>query len=240
MSAKSSFKRKRTSAAGILMVSRPYKKPMRAYGSEQERVARFYGRYSGRSSELKFHDVDLDDAVIGTGGTVTPTVNIIPQGVTEVQRIGRKCTLKVFQWRYVLTLPEQDAVVTPETGDSARIIVFIDKQANGATATVTDLLESASILSFRNLANSGRFVFLCDKLHNINYAGLASDGAGVVSQALVNMEYTFYAKLNTPIEFSGTTGVIAEIRSNNIGVLLISQQGRVTFNSKIRLRFSDM
>ncbi len=217
----------------------PYKKARRPFVPGRDRQAGFYGRYSGRNAELKFHDVDLDDAVVGTGGTVTPTVNIIVQGITESQRIGRKCTLRAYQWRYVLTLPEQDAVVTPETGDSIRIIVFIDKQANGATAAVLDILETASILSFRNLSNSGRFSFLCDKLHNINFAGLASDGAGVVSQALVNHEYTFYSKLELPIEFSGTTGAIGEIRSNNIGVLLLSQQGRVTFNSKIRLRFSD-
>ena len=49
-----------------------------------------------------------------------------------------------------------------------RIIVYLDRQCNGAAAGVTDLLESASYLSFRNLANQSRFKFLYDKTIPIN------------------------------------------------------------------------
>ncbi len=195
--------------------------------------------YASRSGELKFHDVDLDDAVVGAGVNVTATVNIIPQGVTEVQRVGRKCTLKSLWWRYQVTLPTQDAIGVPISGDTLRIILYLDKQANGATALNTDVLESTDVHSFRNLANSGRFVFLCDKLHTLNYRAMASDGAGVVSQGKVVQDFVFYKNMNIPIEFNGATGAIAEIRSNNIGVILASNLGIIGFNSKIRLRFSD-
>lgn len=243
MSSKGGAKRKRSSDAHALMVYRPYKspykKPRRAFVPGADRVGGYYGRYSGKNAELKFHDVDLDDGTVAVTGDVTASINLIAQGITESTRVGRKCTLRSFHWRYQVTLPETDAAATPADGDSLRIIVFIDKQANGATAAVTDVLETANIQSFRNLSNSGRFNFLCDKIHNINYLGLASDGAGVVSQGLVQYEYTFNKNLNLPIEYSSTTGVIGEIRSNNIGVLLISHRGFAGFNSGIRLRFSD-
>ncbi len=228
MSSKLAGKRKRSDAAHALMVARPYK---RKYVPRTPR--------SG-AGETKFHDVDLNDAVVTTARAITATVNIIAQNVTETGRVGRKCTITSFHWRYQVSLPEQDAVMTPASGDTLRIILYQDKQTNAATAAVTDLLESADFQSFRNLANVGRFNFLCDKIHNINYMGLGSDGAGVVSQALVLHNYTFNKKLSIPIEFSGADGTIDEIRSNNIGVLLISGNGVCGLtNSKIRLRFSD-
>ncbi len=204
-----------------------------------DRTAGYYGRYNPGSGELKFHDVDLDDAVVATGGTVTPTINIIPQGVTEITRVGRKCTIKRVGWRYTIQLLESDAQATPAAGDTVRVILYQDKQANGATAAVTDILESADFQSFNNLANSGRFRTLMDRTHTLNYAGLASDGAGVVSQANVQQNFQFHKKCNIPIEFNAATGAIGEIRSNNLGVLLISAGGTAFFGSKFRLRFSD-
>ncbi len=245
MSSKLAGKRKRVVDYGVgRRGSQVYAPKRRKYTSKAfipgvDRTGGYYGRYAGRSGELKFHDVDLDDGSVAGAGTITATINIIPQGVTEVQRVGRKCTIKSVNWKYRCEIPEADAVATPATGDTVRIILFLDKQANGATAAVLDVLETASFQSFRNLANSGRFNILMDKVVTLNYAGLASDGAGVVSQAKVIREGSFYKSCNIPIEFSSTTGAIGEIRSNNLSVLLISSDGVMVFTSKFRLRFSD-
>ncbi len=208
-----------------------------------DRVGGYYGRYAGganaRSGERKFHDVTLDDNVVSAGGTTTNSLNLIAQGVTESERIGRKCTLKSISWSYDFKLPEIDAQATPAAGDTVRLMVYLDKQCNGATATVTDILESADFHSFKNLANSSRFVTLLDRRVELNYEGLASDGAGVVSQAQ-NIQYgSWHKACNIPIEFDSVTGAITEIRSNNVGVLLMSINGVAVFKSKFRLRFSD-
>ncbi len=193
------------------------------------------------AQELKFHDVDLDDAAIATAGAITPTINIIPQGVTEKTRVGRKCTIRAINWRYRMSLPELDAGASPSNGDVVRVVMYLDKQANKATAAVTDLLESANFQSFNSLANKGRFRVLHDKMYDINYMALASDNAGVVSSPQVQMSGEFYGKVNIPIEFddSASTGVISTITSNNLGVLLIGATAAAGFDSKIRLRFSD-
>ncbi len=202
------------------------------------RRAGYYGRYNAAPGvENKFHDVDLTDALIAPSGTVTPSINLIPQGVTEITRIGRKCTITQIHWTWEMVLPEADAVATPVAFDVARLILYIDKQANGATAAVLDILETADYLSFNNLANSGRFQTLMDRKVPISYQTLASDGAGVVSMADVVRIGKFHKRCNIPIEFNSTTGAITEIRSNNIGVLLISSKGLISFDSKIRLRF---
>ena len=228
------YTRKRKIARGGL----PYKK-RKLFVPGKDRIGGYYGRYTGVKGELKFFDQGVTDAVVDAGGTVTDTINDIAQGVTEKQRVGRKCVLKSIWVKYLLSLPEQDAQATPVVGDSLRLIVYNDRQCNGATAAVLDVLETADILSFKNLANEGRFQILCDKTMSINYLSLASDGAGVVSQASVEQWYTFYKKLDTPIEFNAATGAITEIRSNNIGFIVISESGICGFNSKWRVRFAD-
>lgn len=206
-----------------------------------DRVGGYYGRYAGRNAELKFHDLDIDDAVVASAGTVQQggSINVIIQGITESQRIGRKATIRSINWRYRTTIPERDAVSDPGPGETIRVILYQDKQTNGAISAVTDILETAEMHSFRNLSNSGRYIIFLDKTIAMNYMTLASDGAGVTSQGEVIKEFVFNKNCAIPIEWSGTTGSIGETRSNTLGVLLISQAGLGGFESKIRLRFSD-
>ncbi len=211
----------------------------RRYVPGRDRVGGYYGRFSGVGAELKFHDVTADDALVAAGGGITQSLNLIAQGITESTRVGRKCTIKSIFWRAQFDLPSQDAQATPNNGDTVRIIIYLDKQANGATAAITDILETNDWKSFKNLANQQRFVYLMDRMVTVNYSTLASDGAGVVSQSAVMRDFTWYKKCNIPIEFSSTTGVIGEIRSNNLGMLVISATATLGMSSKFRLRFSD-
>ncbi len=240
-------KRKYSTAAAVMAVHRPYATPYKKrrtaappFRPGRDRVGGYYGRYAGKTGELKFFDVDLDDAVVATGGVVTDSMNKIAQGVTESQRVGRKCSIKSIYWKYRVDMPEVDEVASPNTTEQVRVILFLDKQCNGATATAAGILEEAGeVHSFRNLANQGRFTILHDKLTTMNWRTLASSSAGNVSSAEVITEHVFYKKCNFPIEFDSTTGAITEIRSNNIGVLLVSKVGTGGFMSKMRLRFSD-
>ncbi len=213
-------------------------RPQTTY-KKRKRFASAPPRRRAISGEIKFHDVDLDDAVIAAGCNVTPTINIIAQGVTESERVGRKCTITQIQWRWRCFLPEQDAVADPAMADGVRMIVFQDKQANGATAVNTDILETNDWQSFRNLANVGRFNILFDHNLTLNYLTLASDGAGLVSSASVHAEGTFFKVCDIPLEFNAAAGTIDEVRSNNIGVMLCGSNGIMGFDSKFRLRFSD-
>lgn len=244
-----SFKRKRGSSAGypIVLSGGPprvtYKKRKRTFVPGRDRVGGFYGRYAGsrlgRAGELKFFDVNLDDAIIASGFNMTPSINLIPQGITESTRIGRKCTITNINWRYRLQLPDEEDQANVQSGDIVRVVVYIDKQCNGAAAADTDVFEADSIQSFRNLSNSGRFTILMDRLHSMNRNSLAADMAGLFSSTKVLREFTWFKKCNIPIEFNSTTGVLTEIRSNNIGIAIGSSQGLAKFDSRIRLRFSD-
>ncbi len=219
----------------------PYGFRGRMAGYRRFAVGRQAGRVAAVSEELKFHDVDVDDAAISTAGTIqnTGTINIIAQNTTESTRIGRKCTIRAINWRYSIDLPAQASM--SETAEIVRVILYLDKQCNGATATTTNILETDNYQSFNQLANKSRFRILMDRTHTITSpSGIAGPVTG-----LNQYEDSFYTKCNIPLEFdnSATTGALTTIRSNNLGVLLISKTGDATgcaFDSKFRLRFSDV
>lgn len=243
------LKRKRTTAMMVYGPARAFAPPKpkrtgRRFVPGRDRQAGFYGRYSGVNAELKFFDVTYDDAVVAATGTLEQAGSVINigQGVTEIQRVGRKCTIRSIDWRFTVTLPVQDAVGIPVSGDTVRVILFLDKQCNGATATVSGdagILAGTTIHSHRELTNTGRFTLLMDRLININYSGLAADAANQWAQGAVVKNYHKYWTCNFPIEYNNTTGAIAEIRSNNIAVMLISDKGIAGFASQFRFRFSD-
>ena len=246
---RASMKRSRPGRGGRGAVRRPFKQPRRTFVRGYDRTGGYYGRFAGSGQgEMKFHDTDTDDSVVASAGTIQTgsggdagTYLVIPQGITEKTRIGRKCTIKKIFWKYAVSLPEQDAQATPQRGDIVRVIIYQDKQANGATAAVLDILETATWDSFRNLANTGRFHILMDKNHVINYAGLASDGAGLVSQGNAERNFKWAKRCTIPIEWdnSAATGVLTSIRSNNICALFISKNGVAALEGVMRFRFSD-
>ncbi len=150
------YQRKRKARPFLQPRQRPLPQRLR-YRSQQLRAA--------QKQELKFHDVDIDDAVIATGMNVQTALLTIPEGVGEEQRIGRRLTITNILWRYTVTLPF--TTLQAETSDVVRVMLIKDQQANGALPANTDLLESDDFQSFNNLSNSKRFSVLMDKTHDI-------------------------------------------------------------------------
>ncbi len=213
----------------------------RTFRPGYDRTSGFYGRYSGAGGEQKFHDLDIDDAAIASGGTIVEDSCLtIAEGNGESQRIGRKIVVKSILWNMRVKLAGQTA--SASTGDVARIILYQDKQTNGATAAVLDVLETADFQSFRNLANTGRFNILMDK--KISLTSKSGSGRGstdTLAFGTDRRDFAFYKKCNIPIEYdnSATDGTIPTMRSNNIGVITITESGLLSFASKMRIRYSD-
>ncbi len=218
-----------------MTISQAYRGGQRRFKKGYDRKVGYYGRFAGRGGEWKFHDVDSDDAVIVTGGAIDATINIIAQGTGESQRIGRKLTIRKILWRYSVKLP---TTIDPNnTADTVRVILYQDKQTNGVTATILQILETADWQSFRNLAESGRFKILVDNTHPMK--SFSGGGATATSFGEDVLSRQIYLNVNIPIEYNGVTGALTEVRSNNLGVLLITESGVAGFFSKFRLRYSD-
>lgn len=211
----------------------PYKK-----GPGYTRTGGYYGRYqpvSLANSELKFFDSTFSSTNVPSAGSIVlDSLHKVPSGTGESQRVGRKIVVKAINIKMVTTLQEQ--TFTNTTDDGLRYIVYMDKQCNGQAAAVTDILETATYLSFNNLSNKNRFTILMDKYVDIH---ATAAGGSTFQSGKVAMTHTWYKKLSFPVEFNSTTGAISEIRSMNVGVLIISDNARVDCNAQIRVRYLD-
>ena len=217
-----SYKRAMPKASGSRYTG--YRKaPVTRFRKGYNRTGGYYGRYKGVTvGEKKFHDIDIDDAAVSVSGSILNSGSLcqIAQGTTESTRVGRKAVIRSINWRYQINLGSETTVANG--ADTVRIVLYKDKQANGQTATVTDILETANYQSFRNLANSARFQILLDKLVTVSSGGGAGNGTTDATLPVIR-NYSFFKKCKIPIEYSSTTGAIGEIRSNNLGVLLSQQ-----------------
>lgn len=205
------------------------------------RAGGFYGRFQQRGrratsqGEHKFFDTALSFSFDTTTEVpATGQLVLIPQGVTESNRIGRKCNITSILIKGKVSLAP-GAAATAAT--NAYLYVVEDMQTNGAAAAVTDVFTgNVSQSLVRNLANSSRFRILHKEVFSMN------PGAGATTALNEHVTWMeWYKKCNIPIEYSSTTGAITEIRSNNIFLVAGSDNGddNVSFSGVCRVRFID-
>ncbi len=198
----------------------------------------YYRSPSQQRGELKFWDTTPSDVVTVVTGEVINSLNLVPQNITETGRIGRKIRIKKIHCRYNVILQPFTTANNP-TGDILRVIFFQDTQCNGVAANTTDILDSAAYLSHNLLVNRGRFRILKDTFHVMNQPTIMTNAADTFysPESLKHGNFSFTG--DVPIEFSGTTGAITEVRSNNFGILLISRNALVGFAGYCRVRYTD-
>lgn len=195
--------------------AKSYRKTRSAYS--RARVVPGYTRRSGYYGgiESKFFETTAQNTAFTAAGVIVPSLNLIPQGTSECERDGRKAHMTSIHWKGIIRL---NATTSSETVNNVRIIMYMDKQTNGQAAAVTDILEQGDFMSFNNLANRQRFRVLWDKKMSLNAAAFSSTTSNTKDYYM-----EFHKQCNIPLEFSSTTGAITELRSNNVGMIFISE-----------------
>lgn len=226
------------------------RRPQRGY----LRTGGFYGRFGSmgrrmrRSQvERKFLDGEIDIVTIpDTGAMLASSHNVVVQGNAEDQRIGRKIMIKALHVKGQVAL--LGTTLTTDMEQRVRVIFAVDKQTNGAAATLADVIDFAGveINAFRNLANVSRFDILYDRTFNLNVTAIAQSAAGTFVSAPQTYGFSFSKRLNLPIEFDATAtdGSLATQRTNNIFAFAIAQEGGTAKDPEVsyifRIRFTDM
>ncbi len=181
--------------------------------------------------EQKFFDGSVVVAGIPIAGQIVDSINLVRQGIGEQQRIGRRLLIKSLSFRITLTL---NSTAGTATQDTVRIVTYLDKQANGSAPTVGTLLQTAVRESFNNLSNKNRFTTISDIVLPLN--SIAHDG--VASLFMTTYQAVYKKSIDIPIEFNADVGLISDIASNNIGIMLISDAGRATATYNWRIRYT--
>lgn len=210
-----------------------------SYNKGYVRTTGFYGRYNRHSvrsssvSELKFKD-NAFITTITSAGVILPSTNSlvnIAVGTGPNERIGRQ--IKVKSINAYLTLQKNSSSYATDT---IRIMLVLDTQCNGTAPAITDILQTASVNSFRNMANSKRFVVLKDS--EINITSATYDGTNF---ATVHRQLEFFRKVNYSIEYDQnmSTGAISTIRSNNLFLVALTNYASISVNGTVRIRYDD-
>lgn len=198
------------------------------------RTAGAYARNMNRD-EKKWLDTDHALATIASTGLFMPTLNGIRIGQDVNSRIGNRVCLKNINC-YV-TAQAAGSNVAGSGDDVVRFILYLDHQANGAAATITDILKGPTPTydSFRNMNQAERFTILKDKF--ITLSGLQGAGTGFSAH---NPKFFKVAwKGNVFLHFGADTGFASDLRSNNVGILLITKDGDAKVQVHARIKYTD-
>jgi len=221
----------------LMVIDKPnyLKSNNRSLGPVSQQAMRIGGWANPSSGgELKFIDqVNNTSTTAGSAafGAAILLNGCVP-GSTASDRIGRRIHMKSLLMRW-----EFAAAGTTTWGGKVRILIVYDKQANAATATITDILLSDHVSSQNNLSNRDRFVTICDYLTpNEIGGGSATPGSdmGVI-----------YKKLNLETMFNaGNAGTIGDITSGSL-LMFVATDARVTTAgltqaTRIRVRYTDV
>lgn len=169
--------------------------------------------------ELKYKDTTASGTTITTTGTIVRLDNI-SDDASDTGRIGDKITARSIQMRLAIT-PNATA-----GSNFLRVILFLDKQPNGSTATTSLLLEApTNYNSPLYLAYGKRFKVLFDRTYTVD-----TDATGSQVDKL-------FRKLRYVAEFNDS----GNVSTNQLNVLFLSDQATngPSISYYFRLRWID-
>lgn len=198
--------------------------------------------------ETKFKDFEASGTIANTitGSEIDPgssvnCISAVAQGDGESERTGRRIVLKSLEIRGTIILPDRDAQAVMDVGKTVRFLVVLDKQTNAAQLNAEDVLTDNSLFDVNamvNLEYRNRFTVLADKLFQLDYLSGASDGAAVTSQGGQTKSFKLYIPLgNLPVNFTGTTAVVASVVDNSLHCIAISTGTTCTYSYCARIRY---
>lgn len=191
------------------------------------------GGFVGR--ELKFVDYALTNTTVGItlatadqDPALALCLNAVAQGTGNSQRLGLRAIFKSLDIR--MNFIWQQVV---KDGATARVIVYIDKQTNGAQAQVTDLLDGAkvaaenAILAPLNLENKHRFQILRDVAVQSPTSDVNWDGTVFFSKkqrTQLHLKIPLGGKRGLQTRFLGTGATVADVADNSVHIAIFMNQ----------------
>lgn len=216
----------------------------RGYVRNQGRFGRTARMQRGDSMpEMKYLDTALTWSCDTTGEVTAPCLNIIPQGVGENQRVGRKVVVRSIGIKG-LVVPLNTSV----DPSLIKIQVILDTQANGTAPTfggsADSIWESNSIHSWRNPDNAARFKVIKEFDLKPTVTAAYFNSSTTTEKRLTNiLRVEWFKKCFIPIEYDSvlTTGALTTVRSNNLLITCINSANddQYNFTGIARIRYTD-
>jgi len=193
--------------------------------------------YGGRQ-ELKYLDTAISQE-LNTTGVVTP-LNLIAVGDDNTSRDGRQVCIKSVQLHLRITK------FATTSNEKVRFMLVWDNAVNSGAVPAAQgtILDNATILNpadnFPKVDNAQRFTILADRLVAL---GPFSTTATQAVATDLNLSIDLYKKMNSVVQYSGTTAAIGSIQNGGLYLVTCGQLGPGSSSSAqggARIRFTDM
>lgn len=184
--------------------------------------------------ELKFIDNEYADNDLGVAGNWATTGRILLNGMAVGNSVSTRVGNVVALRSITLRLSIDQQATSSGTG-RLRLIIFLDRQANGQTPAIGDVLQDASVEGLQNLANRKRFFMIAD--HVTPFAtNLGNENSAVTIVG--------FKKFKRPVrvQYSGTDALAASIATNALWCWLMADHistAGPTVDGWVRIRYQD-
>lgn len=200
--------------------------------------------------EAKHYDTYDAGTVVTVAAPATYNIGTMSLGNTDSTRVGFAVSASSVQVRMQLKTNAVNA-----SSIRIRVMLIWDSQPNGASAASAVILDNSVItdLTFapHNYDFIKRFKFLHDRVYNItpniqaqssitnNLTATATDTLASVN--VVSKSIQIFKKLNRQIKYHANGGTVADIQTNNLFLLVLSDQAAngPTIELGIRLYYKD-
>jgi len=179
-----------------------------------------------KKQELKFRDnfpASANCLVAGTNQTLT---GLVAQGDDAVARDGRRITMKYLHIH---------GLINHTANQGVRLLVYLDKQANGAVPSISDIVTAGAATSadsMLNFVNRDRFKILFD-----SYSGKGAVSHESATAGTVTHYYDNYINLRD-VEAVYASNTTAEAITNNLGYVVWGPT-TAAYTLNTRLVFTD-
>lgn len=197
-------------------------------------------RLAAESVEKKFFDGEKTLVTVAqdAGTLLNESLNLIQEGTEPFDRIGRKCTITNILIRGNALLNATTAA--GDAHDSVRIILVLDRQANGTALTnMNSILTNGGAehgtFQFNDLNFVRRFKILWDKTITMNVSGAGLSATD--SWSATHRDFHYYKKVKISLFFDLAAAAMANVESNNLVMLAVSTHGLAAIRYSWRLRF---
>ena len=159
---------------------------MAAMSSRYNRYAKGLNRRGVSEQGVGLRRPGCGNVCVQLDGLIT-LIATVAQGTSVNQRVGKK-----IQWKSMQIRGTVQANATTVSNNSAWLIVY-DRRPTGSLPAITDVLSSATAISFTNDANSGRFQILKrwndTILGNVGTAGQQTDKSSIVVDEFLSLRF---------------------------------------------------
>lgn len=164
----------------------------------------------------------LDNSFVHNPDNVTGVfslLNALNQGDGPSQRDGNS----VKSWKFNVNM--KFTINASANHTSIRVIIFIDKECNGSSVTVNDILNASNLLANYNHNESMRFNTLYDRTISLSSTGVQE----------INLRC--FRKIGFHTKYDGPTASLTDMTDNALWIYTISDQPTTTPTVTIRSQY---